>query len=363
MCVKQQKIGIWTTGLSFVAIGLVILFSINGSIPWNTLKYLWPVILIAFGVEAILTRVFHPDARLRFSGFSIFVILLICLASFAGFVFPRFTTAPSYLVGVNGDVNVGSNVKKVEIHLLDGNISVTGTTSESMTYSGELRVFASSERSAQEKLQSEWKVETNGDTLELIQQQQEVSIPISFFQWNSKSPHLEVQVPQRLLSEVYTNNGIIEVTHMNADSKAETSNGKITFDSIHGNVVGSTSNGISSAMNILGSADLHTSNGRIHVQNVSSALAARTSNGEIEVESPVGGNWTLTTSNGRIGVQIPKGADCRLTGDTSNGGIRGNVQWQFDGEDDNHGTATLGTGKYTVDMHTSNGAIEVNQGN
>ncbi|WP_197029309.1 DUF4097 family beta strand repeat-containing protein [Alicyclobacillus macrosporangiidus] len=360
---KQIKIGIWTTGLGFVALGLILLLSMNGSIPLSTLKYLWPILLVVFGMEAILTRTLRPDAQLRFSGFSIFVIVVVCLISFAGSAIPRLSMSPSYLVGVSGHLQVGADVRKVEIRLVDGNVTVQGTASNEATYTGELRVFASSEETAKNELNAQWKAAVNGDTLVLIQKRQTASPDFGWFLWNAKHPHLEVQVPNRLLSTVQTTNGEVVVTHMNADSQADTSNGAITFDGIHGSVIGSTSNGGVHARSIQGAVDLHTSNGNIQIQDVASKVAGRTTNGEVEVESAVLGDWTLITSNGSIRVQLPKqGNNVRITGDTSNGRVSGNVPWQYSGDDHDHGTATLGQGVHTMELRTSNGSIQVNQG-
>lgn len=126
---------------------------------------------------------------------------------------------------------------------------------------------------------------------------------------------------------------------------------------VSGGVKAHTSNGTLTVQNVQGGADLVSSNGAITLGNIDGAVSARSSNGKITVHSAITGKWELKSSNGKIVASLPAVTDAKITADTSNGSLKGNVDWG--GGDEDHGTVVLGKGTHEVSLSTSNGSITV----
>lgn len=126
---------------------------------------------------------------------------------------------------------------------------------------------------------------------------------------------------------------------------------------VSGGVKAHSSNGTLTVKNVQGGADLVSSNGAITLGNIDGAVSARSSNGKITVNSAITGAWELKSSNGKIVLGLPAVTDAKITADTTNGSLKGNVDWG--GGDEDHGTAVLGKGTHEVTLSTSNGSITV----
>ena len=94
--------------------------------------------------------------------------------------------------------------------------------------------------------------------------------------------------------------------------------------------------------------DVTTSNGRIEGDDLNGdGIRAETSNGAIDLSLGVAQDVEARTSNGAIELSVP--ADSyRVTADTSNGRV-------------DVGVANDPDGRFTLDLHTSNGSITVEE--
>ncbi|WP_173922656.1 DUF4097 family beta strand repeat-containing protein [Agromyces sp. Marseille-P2726] len=132
------------------------------------------------------------------------------------------------------------------------------------------------------------------------------------------------------------------------DVRGSTSNGEIHLTGV-ARVEVSTNNGDVDLEGVSGSIDVGTSNGRITGEDLNGdGIRAETSNGAIELEVAVAQDIEARTSNGSIELTVP--ADSyRVTAETSNG--RRDI-----------GVANDSDGRFTLDLHTSNGSITVEEG-
>lgn len=362
--VKQWKIGTWTTGIGLICIGVFVILNTSGWASWHILSYLWPLLIIGFGLELILSRVLYPEVRLRVSGLATVFIIIVCLASFGQFAVERVGSSlnwkiafgPSYLSKIQGQVPIDSNIHKIDVEITSGDVTLKGVDGSTVSYDGELPIPAGSQDEADKRMKDDWEVKKEGDTLIL---QLNAQKSISLFDITRAKGTLIVEVPKALLSKVGEANGSVHVNGMNAGSDVRTINGEVMFQSIQGDVSASTTNGACHATKVQGMVNMHTTNGDISANNVAGKLTGHTTNGSVDVSSAIGGNWDIHTTNGSISLDVNKDASAQFSADTTTGKVQGDLSWKYDDDHEHHGTAQLGSSQYGVALHTTNGGITV----
>lgn len=340
---KIRKVGVLTSAIALIAIGIVILLQMTGVLSYDALRYVWPIVIILFGLEIIWTYSTHKEQKIQYSGWSIALLVLMMVISFGTIMVQSVVSAikfgSGYAEPVKGQVNMNKQIRKVDIELPDTPVKIVGTNASVLSYDGIVQIKAASKKEADHLMQSDWTVRQEGDTLVLTLGVEASGWNFDFGGWTSPSPHLDVQVPQALLTHVVTSNSSVHVTDMHAATEVHTSNGSITLANIQAN------------------ATAGTMNGRITLQNIAGKVDAGTTNGSIKGSSMVGGNWTCTTTNGAIKLEFINGPSAKITASTNHGRIGGNVAWTMDDQD--HGTVTLRSGANAVALQTTNGSVAV----
>jgi DUF4097 and DUF4098 domain-containing protein YvlB len=158
------------------------------------------------------------------------------------------------------------------------------------------------------------------------------------------SVDMNIKVPHTIYIEsVTTSNGAIQITDINGDTKASSSNGAIIINTVNGYV------------------SAETSNGRIEVKGTTGIKNIHTSNGAITIEvADFRDNISIDTSNGPVAVYLNPALNATIEMTTSNGqitfeGISLNVQLL----EQTHVIGSLGTDGHKIDIHTSNGKIQL----
>ena len=140
---------------------------------------------------------------------------------------------------------------------------------------------------------------------------------------------------------------VIEVPD-GVDVNGSTANGSIRLRAV-GEVDVQTNNGRIELEDIAGDVQVETSNGRIDGRDLNGdGVRAVTSNGAIQLELGTGQDVEARTSNGGIRITVPEGDTYRVTADTSNG--RTDI-----------GVANDADGRFSLELHTSNGPITVDE--
>ncbi len=142
------------------------------------------------------------------------------------------------------------------------------------------------------------------------------------------------------------------------------SNGAISSEGFKGTLAAKTSNGAVTISNHDGPVTVDTSNGRVKALNVTGPLSLESSNGAMEVELRDGStqNVKVDSSNGKVELTLPASWNGAMSAKTSNGKVSVEAD---EGRATNvatskgTGTATIGAGTATANLHTSNGAIRV----
>jgi len=358
----RWKVGSLTAAIGCIALGVVIVLAQYDKITYAALGYLWPALLIVFGLEMLGRLLIRSDVKTRVSGWAIVLIVLLIGASAGQSILAGGSLSSLLgnmkLTPVKGTMEINSQITTVRIALPDGKVKVQGVEGNSVAYEGSLLSPGNTPEDAKKALEKKWKVEVDGDTLVLELEEEANWLAGLQFGFNSNDPYLNVEVPANLAVEIATSNGSIDAFELKSGLTAHTSNGTMDLHDITGNVEGRSSNGSLTVKNIQGDVDLVSSNGAINAEQIGGKLSAESSNGKITVHSPVADDWKCTSSNGKVVLELPAGADAKITADTSNGSLQGNVPWDRDG--DNHGTAVLAAGTHTIEVSTSNGSVTVN---
>lgn len=131
------------------------------------------------------------------------------------------------------------------------------------------------------------------------------------------------------------------------DVRGSTTNGEIELSDV-AEVEVTTTNGRIDLEGVSGRIDVESSNGRITGEDLNGdGIRVQTSNGAIELEVATAQDVEARTSNGSIELTVPSDT-YRVTADTSNG--RTDI-----------GVANDSNGRFTLDLHTSNGSITVEE--
>lgn len=356
----RWKVGSFTAAIGCIVVGVLVVLAQYNIITYDALGYIWPALLILFGLEMLLRLFIKSDVKSRVSGWAIVLIIVLIAASGAQTVLAGGSLSSLLgnhkLVPVSGKVEVQQDIKKVRIVLPQGKVKLEGVQGTTLEYEGKLEVPGNTDTEAANALERRWKVTTESDTLVLELEGENNWLANIHFGVNSNSPYLNVSIPQSLAAQVETSDGSIEAGGLAAGVDVRSSNGTMDLHDISGGVTARTSNGTVSVQNVQGEVDVVSSNGAITLGNIDGALSAKSSNGKVTANSAITGDWVLKSSNGKIVLGVPAVTDAKIKADTSSGSLKGNVTW--DGGD-NHGTAVLGKGTHEVSLSTSNGSITV----
>ena len=170
---KTWRIGTGTLSIGLIGIGILLLLNYSGVISNNFFQYVGPIYIILFGIEVIWSYIRNRDQqRQKFSAWSIIILIAIFISSSTHMVFlSNFNWQPRLLSAVEGKVPLENGITHVVIRIPQGKVEVTGIAGQEITYTGELLTNGSSQEEADQALKTDWKIQKNGDTVELVLEQ------------------------------------------------------------------------------------------------------------------------------------------------------------------------------------------------
>ncbi|WP_310550844.1 DUF4097 family beta strand repeat-containing protein [Paenibacillus glufosinatiresistens] len=357
----KWRTGSLTAALGCIALGVLLVLIQLGTLDDQALGYVWPALLIALGLETLFRLLFRTGGG-RTNGWAIVLIIAIGLGSAVPSVLGDGTLkewfGKKYLSQVQGEKEIGAQIRQVRISITTGKIRLTGTENETVTYEGKLRSPGTSQSESDAALNKNWSVREEGDTL-ILEQKAPSKWSTLIFGF-SKGPYLNVTLPSRLAATLSTSDGTLDVTGMENGLNADTSNGKVVIQDVRGKVHADTSNGSLVLRRIDGGVEASSSNGSITLEQLGGEVSASSSNGKIVIDSAIGGDWDCETSNGSIHLTVPQETDALIKADTSSGSLEGNADWNKKDNDSTSGDVKLGGGSHTVQLSTTNGDVEAN---
>lgn len=179
----------------------------------------------------------------------------------------------------------------------------------------------------------------------------------------SYGAEFDIVAPAATALDLETSNGAVRIVGMNADVTARTSNGAMEVANSVGAINLNTSNGAVTLTSTVGAAVVVTTNGRVTAAPHEGSIDARTTNGAVDCDLArfdTTDAATLRSDNGRVTVSLPAGVSVSFDAATSNGSVRVegfSVNYTLD--DAAHKRGTIGTGRATLTIDTSNGDVTI----
>jgi hypothetical protein len=186
---------------------------------------------------------------------------------------------------------------------------------------------------------------------------------------DERNVHVTVPPQTRVIVEQA---GDISATGLRADASFDSPNGGIAISDFRGELTATSSDGHVEVSD----ADCTTlrassANGRVVLHRVTAGrLEASSSNGRVEATALAVRDGSVSSSNGRVSLGFAAGADTTVTASAANGDVRVRGLQAVDGaphstsssDDDNDGaaqTVRVGAGEGKLDVHASNGSIDL----
>ena len=203
----------------------------------------------------------------------------------------------------------------------NGGIEVTGEDRSDVVVEARVQAWAGSTSEAKEIL-SKVAIETSGDSIR-------DSGPHFHMGNTGYGVNYRLRVPRRLAVDLKSDNGGIDIAHLEGEIHFDTTNGGVGLDDLAGDVHGSTVNG-----------------------GLDISLSGNSWRGK---------GLNAETTNGGVSLKIPNGYSAHLETGTVNGGISVNFPITIQGEIKNRLSTNLGSGGATIHAETTNGGVEINK--
>jgi len=202
----------------------------------------------------------------------------------------------------------------------NGGIEVIGEDRSDVRIEARVQAWAGSEADAKNILK-QVTIETSGDNIR-------ENGP--HFQVNSGyGASYKIRVPQRLAVDLKTDNGGIDIAHLEGAIRFDTTNGGVGLNDLAGDVRGSTVNG-----------------------GIEITLSGKSWRGQ---------GLNAETTNGGVSLKIPEHYSAHLETGTVNGGISLNFPITIQGDIKNRLSTNLGSGGATIHAETTNGGVEIDR--
>lgn len=358
-----------TVGLLLLLTGIIFFIQQWAGLSFGTLfGFVWPVLVVSLIVEVMLfyrrrldgeRLVFHKGAMtliiaaMIVSG--IFHSVRDSEVSIGGSFFWMEWIDQGTSAQIDESYHIPENIDEINIEIPNARLQVEGTDSDEMTLEGTVRGSESSEEDVLNMYDDLRETASDDDTFSYVIDTVDSSW---FFINNHFSADLTLSVPYDRLMDITVRNGSVNVFQIDNDVTVATTNGRIDAADIHGNFTATNTNGAIHVSDIAGAVDASTTNGRLTGTDMHEDVTFRTTNGGIDAESDeLGGDWELRTTNGNINLSLPENGSAAIEGKTTNGSLRGDVDW--DTRERTEGSAVIGNGTYSVRAQGTNGSVTV----
>jgi F0F1-type ATP synthase epsilon subunit len=249
---------------------------------------------------------------------------------------------------------------RIVVEMFNGGIDVVTGSDNTVKVDVIKRGGGISQAAAEDDLKNvEVTIAQDGDTIRVTAKRADQRVELG-----NTGASASLRVPNGAILDLRTSNGPIGSSGPVGDVSAQTSNGPIAARGSIGQLKLSTSNGPITINGGSGSIDVETSNGPIDVTADNAVVVGRTSNGPFRFSGSLAqGRSEMRTSNGSIVVTLPANAQFVVNADTSNAKISSDfaVTAQSFSDDRLRGAVGNDPGT-TLELHTSNGPIEIRKG-
>ncbi len=249
---------------------------------------------------------------------------------------------------------------RLVVEMFNGSVDVVTGSDNTVKVDVIKRGGGMSQQAAKDDLKNvEVTLTQDGDTIRVVARRTDQAVNIG-----NTGASAKLRVPAGAILDLRSSNGPITTSGPVSDVKAQTSNGPIAARGALGQIDLQTSNGPITVDGGSGTIDVETSNGPIDVTAEDAVVVGRTSNGPFRFSGSLApGRSEMRTSNGSLVVTLPAGAQFVVNADTSNSKISSDFAVTAQDFSDDRLSGTVGNDPgTTLELHTSNGPIEIRQG-
>ena len=201
----------------------------------------------------------------------------------------------------------------------NGGIEVSGEDRGDVQIEARVEAWAGSESDAKDILRKVT-IDTSGDNVR-------DSGPHFHLGNSGYGVNYKIRVPRRLAVDLKSENGGIDIAHLEGEIRFDTTNGGVDLNDLAGDVRGSTVNG-----------------------GLDITLSGKSWRGQ---------GLNAETTNGGVTLNVPEHYSAHLETGTVNGGISLNFPITIQGDIKNRLSTNLGSGGPTIHAETTNGGVEI----
>ncbi|MDB5085103.1 MAG: putative adhesin [Bacilli bacterium] len=162
--------------------------------------------------------------------------------------------------------------------------------------------------------------------------------------------------------DVESNTGAVTVRHIAGNAAVHTTTGQMDVEDVQGTATLSATTGVVQAVQIGDNLDVKTTTGHVSFRDAAKDVHVDATTGTVDgnLTGPIGGNYDLGCTTGAILLTVPGNSSASFTAQSHFGSISGSLPWSLQQESGvRHGSASIGSGEYQVNLHTATGHIEV----
>lgn len=320
---KLKKVGINTLAIVLIIIGVLFLLDNFYTFDiWRIVSIIWPLIIIIFGLELIITKTIlskkEEETRMAISGGSVIllIILVITLIIFSGIA----KIDSDFFKGINLGDSIFNNykytsrfekdytIKKSDMEEIDlkndfGNIQVKAKDVDDIIIKAKITVRNNDKDYAKEIVKNLITIEENNYNLKIKSNSRDFLNNQSIIK--NVTTDFEVIVPKDMKTKINGEFGNIEILNLYSGVKIDNKHGNVYVENIKGDVSVENSFGDIDIRDIVGSIDLINKHGYISSNKISGDVKIENSFGNIDVYD-VYNEINIENKSGNINLETDK---------------------------------------------------------
>lgn len=284
----RYKVGRYTTGITFIAIGFLVLLHQLTDTNWlgSALKF-WPLVIIGYGLEYLIATRKPERTRFDFGGafFIAFMLIVVAVYSFfGGFIF-NFTEM-KYSISADPIQYAGNEVEGLDVDGLFGTITVEAIQDQKVTI---VPTYRSNRTQSLNQMIEEVGLQTSLQSGTLVVKGHKLlgrNKGMTIFGIPQSGVDLHIYAPPEIATKISNDFGGIEIRGMENLRSVEQNFGDIKiYDS-------------------KGKLKVNSDFGAVNLRNYTGDLNIKSSFGEVKVDGQVLGDWNIQNDFGSVKLSL-----------------------------------------------------------
>jgi len=327
MEMRKQRIGTITLAITLISFGILLLLNnITDVKVLTVLSILWPLIIVIFGLEIVLSKfIFEKrdgETKAVIDGLSLTLLIIIVILSSVVTSIGNWSPGVRISLPFNGNgfnifsqisgfyeysstfkkeiVLEADNHQRLEMDNSYGSIEIQGTDGNDIIIEAEIRIKHNDEKYANTVSEKIIKTENTGDVIRIIsdnslykQERDKIgNITIDYY----------IKVPNGMELELENRYGNVDARNINNSIKIGNDHGNVLVRLIDGDLKLVNSYGQVEVIEISGKSVVENKHGNVFAKELGNNLDITNAYGDIEVED-IKGDVKIKNSHNQIDVQ------------------------------------------------------------